>query len=174
MTGSGPLILLRLLHIVVGACWVGAAVFIGGMLIPSVRAVGPAAGPVMQQIAGVRRLPKWMIVAAAVTVVSGIGLYSIDSAGFSSAWMHTGSGVTFGAGGALAILAFAYGATVNAPTSQRLSRLMGEMQQVGGPPPPDRIAEMQRLQGRLASAGTVVAVMVVLATALMAVARYAG
>ena len=42
----------------------------------------------------------------------------------------------------------------------------------GGPPSAEQAAEMQRLQGRLAGAMKVAAVLVVAAAALMAVARY--
>ena len=56
----GIITLLRVLHIVGGAFWVGTAVFIAAFLGPSLRAAGPAAGPIMSYLTQVRRLPIWM------------------------------------------------------------------------------------------------------------------
>ena len=38
---------LRIAHIVTGAFWVGTVIFLAAFLLPSLRAAGPAAGPVM-------------------------------------------------------------------------------------------------------------------------------
>jgi uncharacterized RDD family membrane protein YckC len=46
------------------------------------------------------------------------------------------------------------------------------VQAAGRPPSPDEAAAIQRLQARLASAALVVAVLLLLATAAMALARY--
>ena len=52
------LILMRLVHIVGGVFWAGTAMFTVVFLIPAVRALGPAGGPVMQEIAEKRKLPE--------------------------------------------------------------------------------------------------------------------
>jgi uncharacterized membrane protein len=72
---------LRLIHIIGGVFWVGSAMFGTFLLMPSLRAVGPAAGPVMNQLGQVRKMPIVMMTAAVVTVVAGIWLMMIDSAG---------------------------------------------------------------------------------------------
>ena len=99
------LLTLRLIHILAGVFWVGAAVFTAAFLVPTIRAVGPAGGPVMQHISQVRKLPVFVLSAGFLTVLSGIGLYSIPSARFTSSWMRSGPGITFGVGGLLAIVA---------------------------------------------------------------------
>ena len=76
------------------------------------------------------------------------------------------------AGGALAILAFLVGMAVNMPTSKRLAALGSAAAARGGPPTPEEGAELQRLQGRMATANQIVMVLLLLATAAMAVARY--
>jgi hypothetical protein len=60
---------------------------------------------------------------------------------------------------------------VAAPVGKRLGVLAAAVQAEGGPTA-DEAAEMQRLQPRLASASTWVAILLLLATAAMAVARY--
>jgi uncharacterized membrane protein len=164
--------LLRVVHILIGAFWVGAIVFMAALLMPSVRAAGPAGGAVMQQLVAARRLPIWLMTAAILTVVSGIGLYWVDSAGFRSAWLGSGPGRTFGLGGTFAILAALLGMVVNSPTARRLTALAARVQGSGRPPVPEEAAEMKRLQARLARATMVAAGLLVLATLAMAVARY--
>jgi uncharacterized membrane protein len=163
--------LLRLIHILAGVLWVGATVFIAVFLMPSLRAVGPAAGPVMEQVARVRRLPIWMMSATILTILSGLTLYGLDSAGFHSAWMHSGPGRVFGLGGVLAILAAVVGMAVNAPAGKRLGALAAEIKVRGAPTPAD-VAELQSLQARLARATNLTAGLLILATAAMAVARH--
>lgn len=165
--------LFRIVHVVVGVVWVGGAVFIAAFLVPSVRAAGPAGGAVMQQVAQVRRLPLWLMAAMLLTVLSGLGLYWIDSAGFrSSAWLGSGPGRVFGLGGAFAVAAGVLGMVVNAPTARRLGAIIARVQATGRPPVPEAAAAIQRLQARLGRAATVAAILLLLATLAMAVARY--
>lgn len=171
MHDMGVLHLLRLIHVIFGAFWLGAALFIAWFLMPSLRAVGPAGGAVMEQLAVVRRLPIYLMAAAILTILSGIALYWRDSNGFGGAWMRSGPGVVFGFGGAVGIVVVVLGMAVVSPTATKLGALAAQMRS-GGPPPPDRIAEMQMLQARLARMTRVVSLLLVVATGAMAVARY--
>lgn len=172
MQGTGALHLFRLIHIVSGALWVGAAVFVAFFLLPTIRALGPAGGAVMQQLAQVRKLPVYMMALAILTVLSGIGLYWRDSGGFKGPWMHSGSGVVFGFGGLLAILVVVLGMAVVNPSAKRMGEMAASMRGSGGPPAPEQIAEMQALQVRMARFTGLVAVLLLIATGAMAVARY--
>jgi uncharacterized membrane protein len=164
--------LMRVIHILIGVFWVGTVLFIAVFLMPSVRAAGPAGGSVMHQLVQARRLPLWLMAAAIVTIASGLWLYWLDSSGFRSAWLGSGPGRVFGLGGAFAILATIVGMAVNTPAGRRLAALTARVQGSGRPPSSEEAAEMQRLQTRLARATIAVAVLLVLATAAMAVARY--
>ena len=164
------ILVLRLAHILAGAFWFGSIMFTARILMPSVRAAGPAAGPVMAQLG--RRIPMAMMVAAIVTIVAGIWLMMIDSAGAPMAWMQSGMGKTFGAGGALAILALVSGMIINVPAAKRLAAIDEAAAKRGGGPNADEAAQLQKLQGRLGMGTAVVAVLLILATAAMAVARY--
>jgi uncharacterized membrane protein len=172
MHSASSYVLLRLIHIVAGVFWVGATLFLAAFLLPSLRGVGPAAGPVMEQVVQVRRLPVWMMSATILAILSGLALYGQDSAGFHSAWMHSGPGRVFGLGGLLGILAAGVGMAVNAPTGKRLGALAAEIKLHGGPPSPANLNEMQLLQAKLSRASNLVAILLVLATAAMAIARY--
>jgi hypothetical protein len=170
---SAMLIFLRLVHVLIGAIWVGSVFFTAAFLIPTVRALGPGGGPVMQQIGGVRKYPAFALGAGVLTVLSGIGLYWRASGGFTNReWLGSGTGITFGIGAVLALSSLAVGATMIAPTAKRASALGATIAAGGKPPSPEQAAEMGRLQERLAKLGALGAVMLLLTTAAMAVARY--
>jgi uncharacterized membrane protein len=172
MSSPGVVLLLRLIHILAGVFWVGGFLIFARFVFPAARALGPAAGPFMDQVVRVRKLPVALILSGVLTVLSGLGLYWRDSAGFRPEWMASPTGTVFGIGGLLAIVALTIGITVNAPIAKRLSVLAGQVQAKGGPPTPEQAAEMQRLQKRLGGVLPLVTVLLVLATVAMALARY--
>ena len=61
---------------------------------------------------------------------------------------------------------------VNGPTARQIAALGQEMQAAGGPPSPTQMAKMKALQQRLHNAGIVDAVLLGIAVAGMAIARY--
>ena len=69
-------------------------------------------------------------------------------------------------------MALVIGLTVNSPTAKRLGALTASIQAQGAPPSPEQSAQMRQLQARLGTAGRIVMVLLVLATAAMATARY--
>jgi hypothetical protein len=163
---------LRLIHIIGGVFWVGSAMFGTFLLMPSLRAAGPAAGPVMNQLGQVRKMPIVMMTSAIVTVVAGIWLLMIDSAGAPGVFMKSGPGRTFGIGAALSILGFLLGVVINMPAARRLGAIGATAAKRGSAPTPDEAAEMQRLQGRMSAASQIVTLLLLLATGAMAIARY--
>lgn len=165
------LLTLRLIHILAGVFWAGTAMFTAVFLIPSVRALGPAGGPVMQQIAEKRKLPMYFMIAGLLTILSGFGLYWIASSGFANGFMRSGPGMTLGTGAVFAVLAMLVGIFVASPTAKRAGAL-GAAMASAGKPTPDQVAEMQRLQARMGKASALGASLLVLAAAAMAVARY--
>jgi hypothetical protein len=158
--------------VVAGVLWGGALIFVAWFLMPSLRAAGPAAGPVMGQLGKVRKMPIYMMAMAILTVLSGIGLMMVASAGAPGLWMQSGPGRTFAWGGVLAILAAIIGMSVSAPGARRMSAVGAAVAQRGGPATAEETAEMQRLQARVQRSTQIVSVLVLLATAAMAVARY--
>lgn len=157
------LIVLRLLHVAVGAFWVGTAVFVAIFLGPSVRAAGPAGGEVMKRLME-RRFSTIIIVAAGVTVLSGFRLYWRMSGGFDPLWIGTPMGLCYTVGGIAALIAFAIGLTVTLPAARRIGVVLQTMQ---GPSP-----ELAALSKRMTVGARFVATLVAIAVILMAVARY--
>ena len=163
---------LRIVHILGGVFWVGSAIFAAILLAPALRAVGPASGDVMNQLVKVRKMPMMMMGSGLATMVAGIWLLMLDSAGQPGEWMKSGPGMTFGIGGALAILAFLLGMAINMPASKRLAAIGAAVAARGQPPTVEERAEMVHLQGRMSVASQIVTLLLVLATAAMAIARY--
>ena len=166
------MILLRVIHVLTGILWVGAAVFVARFLVPAVRGAGPAAGPVMQQLIQ-RGLPAYMPTLAIFTVLSGFGLYWRDSGGFRlHEWLGSGTGRTFGLGGIIGLVVLIYGAVIVSPAAKRMGALGARMREAGGAPAPELAAEMQRTQAQLGRGSAIAASLLVIAALCMAVARY--
>lgn len=168
------LIVLRLIHILAGIFWAGGAVISAAFLVPAVRALGPDGGKFMQQVIGKQKFSVYMTIGAILTVLAGIVLYWRDSNGFQLAWILAPSGLTFTSGSLAGIIVFFIGQFVNAPTAVRIGALAKEMQAAGGPPKPEQLAEMLKLQTRMGQAGVWGAILMVVAAAAMAMARYVG
>jgi hypothetical protein len=126
----------------------------------------------MDHLTRVRRLPQSLLGAGVVTILSGFALYWRDSVGSGAAWMASPTGMVFGAGGVLAVLAILIGVVINVPTAKRLGEYMASIQASGSPASADQKGVLLALQARLAIAGRTVAALLVLATAAMALARY--
>jgi len=166
------LLVLRFIHVVGGAFWFGAVTFLTFFVMPSVQAAGPAAGPVMDQLTRVRRVPLFMMSAAILTILSGFALYARDSAGFSGPWMRSGSGMVFGIGGIVGTLAAVVGMATAAPAGKRMGVLGAQIKASGAPPTTEQAAELAALQNRIARGSAIAAVLIAIAITAMALARY--
>jgi hypothetical protein len=168
-----PLVLiLRLIHIVGGATWVGMAVFAGFYLTPSLQEVGPEGGKVMAALQR-RGLMKLLPVLAIATLISGFWLYWRASVGLDSGYASSPIGIAFGTGGVLALVGYALGMMVLRPSMMQAGALAQGLQEpLSDAERAARRAEIGRLRGRSATAGKAVALLLILAAALMAVARY--
>jgi hypothetical protein len=169
---AGVVAVLRVLHILGGAFWVGAAIFVAAFLGPALRAAGPAGGAVMAPLA--RRLPIAMMLSMSATVIAGFLLYWHNAQVGGPPWLGSGQGRIFGLGGLLALAGGVVGMVVSAPTGRKLGAMGAALAAAGRPATPDEIATLQGLQRRLTIAAIAVAVLVSLATVCMAVARYAS
>lgn len=172
MNSSALVIALRIIHIVSGIFWVGGAMVVAWFVLPSVRALGPAGGPVMNQLAQVRKLPLRLLTAGWVTVLAGLALYARAGSLNSSAWYTTRAGLTFGIGGVLGLGVVLMGTFGNLPTARRMGVVAAQLQASPGQPAPELAAEMQRLQLRLKRLAETAAILLLIAAIAMAIARF--
>jgi hypothetical protein len=165
------MVVLRIVHILAGAFWVGAALVTFFFLQPTARDVGPAAAPFMAHLAGKKRLMDVVLAAAGLTVLAGLLMYWRVTDGIDSDIVATPYGASLTVGALSAIVAFGLGGSIIRPSMMRVLRIGGAAAAAGGPTP-EQAAEMQTLQARARSVGGVVVVLLIVAVAGMAAARY--
>jgi len=165
-------ITLRLLHIVLGSIWVGAVVFTTYWLGPAVAEVGPDGGKVMAALQR-RGLMNFLPLVAVLTIISGLWMFGQSTATVGAAWVHSPFGMALSVGALVAIVAFILGILVMRPAMLRAGSLMQGMAALASDAERSaRMTEIQALRASGASIGRIVAVLLLIATAAMAVARY--
>ena len=165
-------ILLRILHVVTGALWVGAVFVVTFFLLPSIRASGPSGGVVMRQLVGVRKLPIVILILGWISILSGLTLYLRDSMGGTNGWNGSPTGIIFGIGGLLGLIGGLVGTFWTRPVATRMAAVGAELQGAGTPPPANLVAEMARLQESTAKASKTTAFFLIGAVFAMSIARY--
>jgi len=166
------IIVARLLHVILGAFWVGTMIFNAVFLAPAMGEAGPDAAKVMAGITR-RRFMDVMPIVAVITVLSGLWLYWRISGGFDPAWSRSPIGLAYGIGGLLAIVALGIGVGILRPAMMRIATLTGQAAQVADPAQREAlVAPVPALRGRAVAAGRVVAVLLAITIGCMAVARY--
>jgi uncharacterized membrane protein len=161
-------ITLRLVHIIGGVLWVGGALAMNFFVGPTLRATGDAGKQFAGHLMAKTRFTAAMTVGAYGTVLAGLWLYGIDSAWFSSPWLHSGAGTGFGIGAGFALLGLITG-IMNGNNNQKLARLGAQIQ---GKPTPEQMAALgvvQKQQGWVVPVNTY---SLLLAVLFMATARY--
>ena len=165
-------IVLRFVHVVFGALWVGMVFFSTFYLLPAVQEVGPDGGKVMAAIQR-RGLLTVMPLLAIGALVSGVWLYIRAAAGMPAEFGRSPVGLAFAFGGLAGVVAWILGMTVLRPSMMKamaLGQSLGpstgaeERQRIGG--------EAQRLRQRAEAAGKATAYLLLIAVTAMAVARY--
>ena len=141
---------------------------------PVLGPLGPAAGPVVAGLTK-RKFHVAMMVSAILTVVAGLRLMMIASAGFQPAYFHSPVGRMFSMGGGLAIVGFLVGMTVSRPAMMRAGALGQQLHGATDDATRSRLAaELEAARKRGVMGGSIVLLLLVLAVAAMAAARYMG
>jgi uncharacterized membrane protein len=166
------LLVLRVLHILAGVFWAGAAFMMAGFVQPAVQAAGPEGGKFMQALVQRSRFSVVMAVAAFVTVLCGILLFGPVSGGSPGSWLSSGRGASIGIGSLAGLAAFVVGFAIQSRASMRMAALGKEIQAAGGKPTPGQAAAMQSAQATISRGGQIGAVLLVICVLGMAAARY--
>jgi hypothetical protein len=163
------ILVLRLTHIISGVLWVGGGTLFIVLLLPTVRAVGPASGAVMQNFGP--RFGKYMGIITTLAVLSGALLYSRFFIGQRISWIWTtGPGIGFTAGAIAGFASYFIGSGVLGPTQGKINQLGAEMS--AGQPSAEQATKMQSLQTYIMNAYKLDLVLLGIAVGAMAVARY--
>jgi hypothetical protein len=166
------MVVLRIVHILAGVFWVGAAFTVILFIQPTAREVGPAAGPFMTHLAGSKRLIDFVLGAGGLTVLAGLLMYWRVSGGLDPDWIGSATGIALTVGALCAIGALAIGGSVIRPGIVATLAIGREVSARGGPPTPEQATQLQAIQRRSHSAGQVIVPLLIVAVAAMASARY--
>ena len=166
------LILGRILHIVLGAVWVGFAVFVPFYLMPALQDVGPEGSKVMAALQR-RGLITMLPIIALITLLSGIFLFWRVSLGFGAAYMGSRMGIALSIGGLAGIVGYAIGMTVVRPSMLRAATLSEGLGAITSDSErAAQLAAIGALRVRGAVGGKLTAILLLIAVTAMAVARY--
>lgn len=162
----------RVLHIVLGAFWMGAIVFVAFFLMPAMGEAGPDGAKVMAGLVR-RNYLNLVPIVALVNILSGFWLYWRYTGGFDRALSGTPGAMVFGTGGILAVVALHIGVLSMRRNILRAMKLAGQAAATSD------AAEKTALIGRAAAlrvraskAAPIVAILLILTTALMALGHY--
>jgi hypothetical protein len=164
-------LVLRVLHILVAALWVGAAGLLAMVVMPAVGDAGAAGGPFLVSLHR-RKLHVFMAASALLTVLSGIWLYWVLTTGFDPDIVWSRGGVVFGIGGLCGLVALVIGGAVIGPGFARLATLS---EQTDAIPEDQRAAHDLRIDAmrrRTMLASKCALALIVIALVLMATGHY--
>ena len=162
------MLVLRLVHIVAGIFWGGAALSMELFIRPSIDATGEVGQQFSRHLTNTIRIHIFMMGAAMATVLPGIVLYWIDSDGFTSAWLKSGAGIGFGIGAVFALFAVVFGA-IFGRSNARLGKIFAQIRER---PTPEQLTQLQALRKRMNIVSPFHVVTMILAMIFMATARY--
>jgi hypothetical protein len=126
----------------------------------------------MKQLTVVQRLPAKLAFLGITVIASGGYLLWIESAGFTSNWLSTGPGITYCIGAMATLLAAIIGFGINIPAANRMGALAAAAHARAEGATLDENQTLGRLAARIARGTRAVALLLLFATASMAVARY--
>ncbi len=165
------MIVLRLVHILAGVFWAGAAFATVGFILPAARRAGPAGGQYILRLLQMR-FSQTVVGAGTLNVLAGLLLYWRDSGGLQLAWITTPTGLVETTGALAALASLVVGGAITVPAAVRLERIGGEVERGGKPPTPEQGGQIGGLQARLGQAAQANALLLAVAVLCMAIMRY--
>ena len=161
----------RLIHILGGIFWVGSALTFFYFVQPSVRATAPGSQPFLLHVQRTRRLSDVTLAAAILNVAAGLILIWRDSNGFQTEWL-LGPGLGFTIGASAAIVALILFGFIGYPNTRKLVAIGSTLAAEQRPPTEAEAATLAASQRALAPLAVWVPILLIVAAASMATARY--
>lgn len=161
-------IVLRLIHIIGGVFWVGAALLMNFFIGPTLKATGEAGRQFAGHFMARTKFVLAMNISVYATMIAGFLLYGIDSQWFQSAWMQSSAGTGFGIGAGFAVIGMVLG-IMNGNNNKKLAQIGSQIQ---GKPTPEQMAQLGAIQKQQAWVVPVNTWSLLLSLLFMAVARY--
>ena len=162
------LLVLRLIHIIGGVFWVGAALLVNFFIAPSMRATGDVGKQFVGYLVAKTRFSLVMSVAAYATIIAGFLLYGLDSQWFTSGWLASSPAAGYGLGAVFALVGLVTG-LMNGANNRKLGQLGAQIQ---GKPTPEQAAALGAIAKQQGWVVPVNSWSLLLALFFMAISRY--
>ena len=169
---NGLLIALRLIHILSGVFWAGSAMAVAWFLLPAQRTLGQPGMIFMQELMMRKRLRAFLMTAMGLTILSGLTMYISFAVSSHGDFASSGTGKVLGIGALAGIIAGGIGGGYTGRLGKQLAAIGTAVQSSGGVPTEAQQAEMASIQSKIHSAFRIIAILLVIAVAAMASARY--
>ena len=163
---------IRLVHIVFGVIWVGANVFLTLFVYPAAKKSGKAGNEFLKILPKTNNMPMLMTLSGLITIVSGIWMIYYFSGGFNLSYFNSTFGKCILTGGILTIIAFLNGVFVVRQAGLKLDKIGEELEKSNESPTLEVIKNIEVLSNKIIKATVFEALLLLLATILMAIARY--
>ena len=168
---QAELLVLRIIHVVGAVLWGGTAMFVAFFLMPAMGMAGSAGAPVMGALVK-RRLFVIVPTVAVITMLAGLRLLWLISDGYTAAYFSGRMGMTYLLGTIASITGFTIFLTVSRPALGRMGALQQQMAQAAESERAALMAQMNAVRGRAGAAAKAIALLLIVATVTMAIARY--
>jgi uncharacterized membrane protein len=166
------LLTLRLIHILSAITWLGGGILTAFFLVPAMSG-SPTA--MMEVMAGLKRRRFFIFqpIIATLTILSGLRLLWIDSAGFAGSYFDSATGKAFSWGGLAAIIAYIISYAIAFPLNTRAGKIGARIREPAAGPEREQLTRSLNRTRRGATIATLATVSFgILAACAMAVARY--
>jgi hypothetical protein len=171
MMSPSLFLLMRVLHVLLAAVWLGSAAFITFIMMPAVNAAGPSGGQVMLAL-NRKGMVAFMASIAGITVLTGWYLFW-HFGGFIPDVVRTRAGIVYGIGGIAGTLAAIIGGSVVGRSSKKAVEMMSRAASMAESAEKRTLLQnVERLGRRMATFGLFVVLLQILAAATMAVGHY--
>ena len=162
-------IAVALLHLIFATTWLGTDFYFNFVVTPRLRTLEPT---VLAKVAdSLRRVTTPLLaVSAVLTIVTGVWMMAQLHAQHPGKFSSTRWGTSLLVGAVFSLLVLVLAVAVDRPTTRTLGRLVASFE--GRPPTSDETAQLRRLSERSILVGRVATVLLLVALATMAVARY--
>jgi uncharacterized membrane protein len=161
----------RALHVLVGAIWLGTAVFVSYFLMPALQQVGPDSGKVMQALLR-RRMDMFVPTIAGLTVLSGLWLYWHFTDGFDPGISSTMGGRVFGMGGVIGIVAAIIGSRIPRMMKRALALMQQAADQADAGQRSALIEQAGQLRRKAMASARIAVILLVVTIVLMSLGHY--
>ena len=172
MNESALMIFLRLIHILSGIFWVGTVFIITWFLLPANRTTGQAGMVMMQELMMKRKLSIYLLLAMVLTILSGLTMYGRMIMITHGEWASSTMAKVLGFGALCGIVGGAIGGSISKATGLKMAAIGKAIQESGQGPTEAQRAEIAALQDKMEKVMSFVVILLILAVAAMASARY--